>query len=238
MNHGGEGVVSNEVMNIDKKSLEKIASQYFCEACGFNTKDEKYEKMYQEALLVRDEMINQVNVRAVARAFNEIHLMGQVLTLDHISLNCNAFEQFEMDNIKSIYVYVLTAGDPDIESESALHKYYAYTWGTAYVDAGRDFLRDTIQERFQEKSDEPVFVSDSFGPGYYGMKTEDISKIFELIDADKIDVKLIKGTMIHPIKTCSGLYIVTNDESHLPKVDCKACISNPKGCHFCRMKKI
>ncbi len=227
------------VMTIDKECLEETAIKYFCEACGFDTEKEKHNKMFEEALLVRDKIIDKINIRTVVRHFNEKNLSGQTLTLDNVTLHCNVFEQFDNDNVKGIYAYVLTAGDAKIEDdESVLNMYYAYTWGTAYVDAGRDFIEKRIKEACQESNkDSQVFVSDSFGPGYYGMSTDEISKLFELVDAEKIGVKLIDSTMMNPVKSCSGIYIAINNKNQLPKVDCKACISNPNGCRYCRIKK-
>ena len=74
-------------------------------------------------------------------------------------------------------------------------------------------------------------------PRYYGMETEQIS-IFQGDGCRKIGIKLTKNGMMIPLKSCIRIYIVTDDETQLPKVDCRECISNPGGCQFCRMNKV
>lgn len=231
-------IIADEVINIDKEILEDKVIKYFCEACRFDMEKEKYKKMLNNALDIREKILDKIEVKAVISYFEKDQLSGRKLTLNDIVFNCNAFELLNNDNIKGIYAYILTAGDVYIEDDSVLNMFYADTWGTAYVDAGRDYIREKIKYNCQEINEEDkIFISDSFGPGYYGMNTDQIFKFFEVLDGKKIDTKLTKNGMILPLKSCTGIYIATNDEKQLPKVDCKECISNPGGCQFCRVNK-
>jgi hypothetical protein len=228
----------NEVINIDKDCIEDKVIKYFSKICRFDTGKEKYKKMLNDALVVRARILDKMNIRVITSSFEKECLYGKTLTLNGVKFYCNAFEQFKNNNVKGIYSYVLTAGDIEIEPEPILDMFYADTWGTAYVDAARDFFREIINDRVQKNNgDIKTFVSDSFGPGYYGMTTDQVSKFFEIMDVEKIGMKLTKYGMMLPLKSCTGVYIVTDDEKQLPKVDCKKCISNPNGCQFCGIKK-
>ena len=101
-------IIEDEVITIDKDCLEESATKYFCKVCGFNTEKEKHKKMFDEAITVREKIIDKINVRAIVRHFEEKDLSGQMLTLNDVTLQCNAFEQFKIDNVKGIYAYGLT----------------------------------------------------------------------------------------------------------------------------------
>ena len=167
----------SEIITFDKDAIKERAEKYFAKICGFDgKKEEKYKRMLEHALKIRDKSLDKINVRALIYSFEGKNLKGKTLTLNGTPFHCNAFEKFRGENIRGIYPDILTAGDIQIEDAPVLEIFYADTWGTAYVDAARDFLREMINDKAQSFDRETkIFVSDSFGPGYYGMETEQIS---------------------------------------------------------------
>lgn len=235
--------MKNKVIIIDKKQAEVPAREYFAKMCGFDGSKEKHKSMMDDALEVRNRILDDINIRAVVSSFSQEKLKGKVIDINGVTFACNALEQIRHESICEIYAYILTVGMIDLPNTSLLELLYADTWGTAYVDAGRDILRalirDMVCEAHRGNTDEKtgrLFVSDSFGPGYYGMDVTQVKLFFEILDSKKIGVKMTENGLMVPIKSCTGFYIVVDDEKQLPGADCKSCLSNAKGCQFCRAK--
>lgn len=228
----------NHVLSIDKYCLEETVVRYFIEACRLNPEKEKHQKMLERALAVRMKIISGINIRAVLSRFEKENLCGKVLNLNGIEFCCNAFEQFKRANIQGIFTYVLTVGSSEFKEDSVIDLFYADTWLTVYVDAARDDMKARISNEFSmNSSGMKTYVSDSFGPGYYGMPTNQIAKFFEVMDVEKIGVELVGEGMMYPLKSCAGIYIATNDRNELPEVNCRECIPSKVSCQFCRIKK-
>lgn len=231
--------MQNKVITINKEYIAPIAKQYFSNICGFNRNEEKFKSKMNDALVVRDKIIDNINVRVVISSFDKEVISGNTITLEGIVFECNAIEQIRKESIIKIYAYVLTAGSMDIQDKPLVEMFYVDTWQTAYVDAGRDILNEMIRDSIYKDNtmnENEIFVSDSFGPGYYGMDVTQVKDFFKVLDCDEIDVKLTDSGLMLPLKSCIGFYIAVNDKKQLPAVGCKSCSSNIKGCQFCRIK--
>lgn len=224
--------MQNEIITFNRKEADTIATEYFFNICGFNRDKEKHKLMMNNGLTVRDEMMNNLNVRAVISAFGKEAICGKTIDLNEIKFECNAFEHINNASVKKIYAYILTAGGGDIDSESIMDRLYADIWGTAYVDAARDLLQKEIKDRNLD-----LFVSESFGPGYYGMDVTQLNNFFKVLDGEKIGVQVKDSSLMVPVKSCAGFYIIVDNEGELPQSDCKDCLANSTGCQFCNKKK-
>lgn len=218
---------------MDKEYAGRKAVDYFSNICGFHREKEKYKAMLDEGLTVRDQLLENINIKVVISEYDNNVLYNNYIKIDDVSFKCNAFEQIDKENIIKVYPYILTVGDVGLEHAPMLDKVYADAWGTAYVDASRDILKRMIVDR---NHTEYICISDSFGPGYYGMDITQVINFFKILEAELIQVKLTESGLMLPIKTCAGFFLAVNDEKQLPKVDCKLCLSNEKGCQFCRIK--
>jgi len=221
--------LKNEIITIHRNEADKIAEGYFIKMCGFDRDENKFKSMLQDGYGIREKLSDDLSVRAIISSFDKEIIWGKTVDINGVKFECNAFEQIDRENIKELFVYILTAGNFDLPGASMLEMVYADAWGTAYVDAGRDILRSRLSTR------EP-FVSDSFGPGYYGMDVPQVKNFFRVLDSKKIDVKLLDSGLMVPVKSIAGLFVSVKDPSQLPGNDCSSCLANEKGCYFCRMK--
>jgi hypothetical protein len=121
-----------------------------------------------------------------------------------------------------------------------LDKFYADTYGTAYVDAGRDELKRDLLQKVKEETlingKRDIFISDSIGPGFYGIDTSKVGDFFKILDGDKIEVKTNYYNVILPVKSCVGMFIIVDDSKLLPDYDCMSCTTKDLNCTFCRRK--
>ena len=137
---------------------------------------------------------------------------------------------------------MLTAGECFFSSEENIMDFlYADIWGTNYVDAGIELLKEKLQEdlktRFSVEEGKENYLSDEFGPGYFGMPVIETKKFNEILDGSQIGVKVKESGLIIPQKSCSGLYLVLNDRNIKFEKDCLKCKGTVSGCQFCKIKK-
>ncbi len=225
-------IMTNQIMVFKQEQADKIAETYFTLMCGFDRPGEKFKGMLKEGLVIRDKMAGSFQIRAVVSSFGPEAVHARTIEVGGLTFTCNAISQLELGAISEIHAFILTIGRLDFDSPSVIDLFYADTWGTAYVDAGRDLIREWIQE--QIPPDENKIVSDSFGPGYYGMDLSQLQYFYKLLDADKIGVELNGNSMMLPQKSCAGFFFSMSGDSKLPSDDCKSCLAEKAGCNFCR----
>lgn len=225
-------IMTNQIVVFKQEQADKIAETYFKEMCGFNRPGEKFKGMLNEGLAIRDKMAGSFQIRAVVSSFGPSAVRGKTLEIGELKFTCNAISQLKPGEVTEIHAFILTIGRLDFDSASVIDLFYSDTWGTAYVDSGRDLIREWIQQ--QISPGENIIVSDSFGPGYYGMDLGQLQYFFSLLDADKIGVELNGSSMMLPQKSCAGFFFSMSGDSKLPSEDCKSCLAEKAGCNFCR----
>jgi len=85
-----------------------------------------------------------------------------------------------------------------------------------------------------EKGD-PV-LSPAFSPGFYGMDNKNNITIVDLLGAGEIGVRCVDTGVMLPIKTCTGIFFVTDDGVRFPGDECLVCIGNKKSCAECMIR--
>lgn len=219
----------NDIVSFDSKAADELAEKYFLDICGFKKDSEKHKEMIIDGMRILEKIKSGIRVRAVVESFGKETVRGSSVSIKNIEFRCSVFEQMNSFGIQRIYAYILTAGECEIHGDSLLERMYADFWGTAYVDAGRDLLKSHIQEKHGA-----LFVTDSFGPGYYGMEVSQLGNFFRILDGSKIGVRLNESGMMVPIKSCAGFYAVADSGRKLPETECMSCGANAGGCRFCR----
>ena len=134
---------------------------------------------------------------------------------------------------------MLSAGECYFSSEENIMDFlYADIWGTNYVDAGIEVLTDGYIRKDMEKrfAGQSVYLSEEFGPGYFGMPVIETKKFFRILDGSLIQVKVKDSGLMIPQKTCAGLYIVLNRNDIKAEPECMRCHGNKQGCQFCAVR--
>ena len=124
---------------------------------------------------------------------DEMSIDGNKLVVDcgeDIDICCEAFGLLDTETVRGVILYAVTVGDVLSEEGSALQRVFEDMWGTALTDSARILLR----ERFLEDTN----LSDSFGPGYYGMRPEEMRKIGGLLDIGELGIEIRETGMMVP----------------------------------------
>jgi len=233
--------MKNLVVDFDEKEANEQAEKNFIGNCGFDLAREKHRRMMEDGLHARNKGIEDIHIRALLSSYsNEVFKDGRII-IAGTEFTCKAFEQVTRDNILRIYLYIITAGELAYsDANDILEQLYSDIWGTAYIDAGRamleEYLRRDAEKDYPGQIEKTIFLTNSFGPGFYGMMASQTKEFCKILDAEKIGIEVRDSGIMVPLKTCAGIYMLVNDRSCVPHPDCQQCIGNPKGCHFCRIR--
>ncbi|HHY90287.1 MAG TPA: hypothetical protein GX503_01350, partial [Clostridiales bacterium] len=81
----------NEIIRIDNDVIEDRAIKYFSKMYGLDREKEKYQKMFEHAMMIRDKILDKINIRILIDSFEGEDLCGKMLLLNGIEFYCNAF---------------------------------------------------------------------------------------------------------------------------------------------------
>lgn len=230
--------MKNQIIKITKEETDDSATEFFMKISGLNNKEDKNARLLSQGICLRDKIQDQINIRAVVSSFPGTIMKRNVITLDEVIFESNAFQSFDPNGIRGIYAFILTAGDFDNNDQiSVLDQLYTDIWGTSYVEAGLSVLKQYIEQDLIEGAkqlNKGFTILNHFGPGFYGMDINQLKRFFVLLDSDSIGVKLESSGLMIPIKSCAGFFVAVNDGTKLPKSDCKNCRAEFKNCSFCQ----
>ena len=224
--------MANRLIDISIADAYPSAEKHFFRVCGLNLNSTKHQRMWVEAQNIYALISGKLHLRAVVSDFLPDSLNGTEMQIGETVFSCSAFEQLKPDSVKRCYIYILTVGDIEIDSDRITDLLYVDIWATAFIDAGRELLKQQV-EKIAMEADGNTHVSPSFGPGFYGMELEQITNFFRLLDGDSIGVVLRENRIIIPLKTCTGMFLSLDAGSDMPPVTCAGCLGNAGGCRFC-----
>ncbi|MBR4020316.1 MAG: hypothetical protein IKI99_03305 [Firmicutes bacterium] len=216
---------------IEESLVRDAAEERFFRICSFNLAEAGQRKMETAAYRVRTHLQQRMDIRATVRFWERSVLTDTRLQLGDVALCCDAFSRIPADAVKGAYSYLLTIGDTGMEEEvSIMTELYHDVWGTAYVESAMEVLRKRL---LQALPAENLHLSESFGPGYYGMTMEEGAKIYGLLDGAAVGVEQKSSGLLMPEKSCQGLILVYDrDDIRMPRA-CESCLGAKGGCRFC-----
>lgn len=225
----------DRVIEIDRSLLDEQASLYFLDMSGLAREGEKFDRMRERGFEIRERILDRIKVRAILSRVSPSGFSGNILSVGDVQLICDTFEDLDLSKIKEVYLYILTAGAVELLDEPIMNQLYSEFWGTSYVDSGREYLRQVLLAEYGQRHGvcEEVSISDSFGPGYFGMEMQEMEKFFQVLAAEKIKVSLKSSSLLLPLKSCAGLYVIGDEHMQMPGIDCGACLGTLTGCQFC-----
>ena len=227
--------MKNKVFSYAKAQVMSYAEDFFIKSCGFDMSKPRHQKMMDEALSVLSAEKPEVEMKAVcSRLGKDAYSEGKVV-VDDVEITCNGFSRISDEDVLDVYMCVVTAGDWYMkEATRARQQVYMDTWGTAFADGAKVLLEDQLKSALADDG----FLSDPFGPGYYGMPSSDTHKFAEILDMSLIGVGVRDSGIMVPLKSIAAIYLVTNNESVLPPMACSECFGRVDGCRYCKNRDI
>jgi len=222
--------IRDRIITIDKNIISAEAERLFDIGCGLNREGGRIEKMRKSGWKIREAIEDRISPRVVCSFFDHAEIIDRTAVIGDKAFTCNGFSQVDPEVVEGACIYILTAGDFDMDDRPVLEQVYAYIWGTAFTDAAREYLKHEILGYKK--------VSDAFGPGFYGMDMTQMQDLAALADAHQIGVDVKQSGLLVPLKSCAGIYFEVTDDYRKMKKECGDCWGNPSGCSMCNIANI
>ena len=234
--------MKKQIVELDERKAYERAKNYFIKICGFKNEIDKHEKILSLGMDARSQGVEGIRIKAVISSHGAEVFHNHKVIVDGIKFNCSAFEQIEQNCVKKVYAYVLTVGECNYrEKDDIVKQVFCDIWGTAYTDSARDLLeewiRKDLEQEFLGQFGQDIYLSDAFGPGFYGMEVSQSKDLCQILNAERIGIQVKESGIMLPLKSCTGLYFVVTDSRNLPHPNCRECVGNYMGCSFCRFRQ-
>lgn len=218
-----------EVVCFDVNAQEARLEELFIEYNHFRMNVPRYQKMMANAREVLERGRIGLQGKAVICTWDDYDLIKTSLFVEGEEIICKAFSELQKRTITGVYGYFMTVGKCKYSGEHLIEKLYADIWGTVYVDYVRTLLENYIKQKQQES------LSPSYGPGYFGMNTEEICKLYQVIAPTEIGITVNERGMASPLKSCAGIYVASTKPECFPKSACASCKGIATSCTLCRL---
>jgi hypothetical protein len=225
----GESIVRFSLPELYESALSHLKA-----ACRFDPAKEMHARMLDEAVAVHRDWAAGTEIEAVTDCFAPVVPRGRTLDIAGVAFACPAFEQLEFCNLTRVIVYALSlrgAAAPEQGIAGIARLFYADLWENAYIEAALHALRSDLAARADG------VLSDSFGPGYYGMDTLEMKNLARVLDFGRIGAEVLETGLIRPPKSYAGMFFVVRDAAHMPANACRDCIGDKAGCDFCFLRR-
>lgn len=231
----------NEIVEFNEEEAFEKANDYFIKICGFPDREKKRRKLFDLGMEARSQGLEGIRMKAIVSSYGPEVFHNHKVIIEGTEFHCPAFAQIQQDHIKKVYMYALTAGECIYsDGDDIVKQVFSDIWGTAYTDSARELLEGYIEQdmekEFPGRLGKDLFLSDAFGPGFYGMDVSQTKNLFRILATDSIGMQVKESGLMLPVKSCSGLYFAVTNTENLPHPSCKECMGNLMGCSFCRFR--
>ena len=220
--------IRNKIISFEQDSLKAQAKKLFFEMCAPAGSKEMPAVIKSKIQSTCENAKNAPAPKLIYSYFakGSITLKEDTLSIENVHLNCRSFSNLDSGQIKGVYVYFLTAGEIYNDDGDLKTQYFADLWGTALAEA----TRRQSETLFKKES----FLSEEFGPGFYGMEPTEAARLARLADASLIGIDIKPGGMLVPVKSCALLRFAVTENYQPLNMACKDCIGSAKSCSLCR----
>lgn len=215
------------LIEFDMEKCSELAYEIFMETSGVNKEGRKFERMREDAFRMRDVIEDRIQIRAAYSYYEDVEINGKEAIIGGKTFTCSAFDQIHQDTVKGAYIYALSVGDFGFPEEPILDQLYADIWGSAFTDAARLLMKEKIEESSK--------LSDSFGPGFYGMDVSEMGTLTSLLNFDELDIEVKNSRIMLPLKSCAGLYFSVDERYKKLNQACENCLGTHKSCRLCQV---
>lgn len=234
-----------KLIHFSAERAQEKAGHYFEKMLGSSKYIVPSLEEKAEQKQIEQKVLATMKLRAIIKKHESILWKQESFLIEKECFPIPPLKQRDRQAVIGVYSYILTAGEHLFKTENMLESLYKDMWLTAYLSAGRDLLQAeiaSIEENNKKENrkraelrilEKELYISSSFGPGFYGMEVEAVCKFSSLLSGQKIGVKVLDTGFLSPEKSCVGFYLLTTQENILPKKDCTHCKGNGAGCAFC-----
>jgi hypothetical protein len=215
------------LINFPLPGLYDAALSRLKAACRFDPDEDAHARMLDEAIAAHPDPAEGTTLAAVTACFAPVSLRGPSLRIAEVTLSCPAFEQINARDVTELVAYALSLRTGEAPEPRLSRLFYRDLWQTAYLEAALAALRARFAARAGGR------LSDSFGPGYYGMAPGEMKELARVLDFKKVGAAVLANGNISPPKSCAGIFFAVRNAARMPADVCRNCAGDKAGCAFC-----
>ncbi len=222
------------ILSMDTQKLYPDALRYMAKICGYERAGSRASKSRDVAMKIFSESFEHTKTHFLIQPFQKTDVTDGAFVINGQDIPCRALKHTPLQDIVAGYLFMFHAPMPDLTSRPVSEAYYADSWETSLVDAGRDVLKQTLLERERQIQNRDLFITDTLAPGMSGMPVASIRSIFKIMDNTKAEITLLDSGMMNPVKSFAGIFLIL-EKAFLPvTADCSECLSDRRHCIYCK----
>ena len=189
-----------------------------------------FMKLYQEEQLTTTYQIYDKD---------EFHIEQGVIRIQNVEIPSKLFEHTSFRDIICIMVFLITISDGNKKEElGMMRQYYESMWRYSALHGEQTrIIQKLTSDIMTEYNNQNVAHTQVLGPGYYGMALEENRKIYNLLNGEKMGIRLGSNNQYVPENTICGLVAsfssIEEDLKNIFLHPCQYCLSSSRNCGFC-----
>jgi hypothetical protein len=228
--------MERHIFSFSEAEARVLADRFFLEAGHFDLTQQRHLRMAETGRALLEELKNAITIRGCYGVCGPETCGDGKIHIGEECLQATAFARIETAAVRLVIPYLITGGDGYFsDHDDIMKQLYGYMWGTAYVDAGR-FLLEAMLKKVFAIDEKQWVLSPPFGPGFYGMDNRQSGAILRILSGQDLGFRVTESGVMQPIKSCSGLYLITDGTADLPDTECMDCNANRQGCFHCMIR--
>lgn len=223
--------MNSRVLSVRTSELLSEALKYMKIKCNIDDESREGARMYQGCMRIWARCFAGKQINILVEDFGRecIAVKNQRLKIGEETFTCHLLEMVNIYSIKGGFFYVFHAPETDMMVMNPTEKFYVECWQIALMDAARIWL-----ERFlRRQQPEGNYLSESFGPGFYGMEIEAVAAMVNEIQGEQVGVRLLENGMMEPAISLVGMFLTGTKPFKMPSGDCSFC-QGTSHCQMCR----
>ncbi len=225
------------MIQLNFEDVEPIAREFFTQYSELGAGAKNHKILIEESLQVLDNFKSFMKIQVVLIPLPEGSYDDGLIFMERNSFSCTLLEEIEKHTVESIYAFLITLGECYMSTKNQAELYYQDVWINCFFEATKTLVRNHIKE--QEKLDERgLFISVAYGPGTYGMPSRRINDMLDEVADTMVGRILDRDGNLPNQRLSGGFFLITNEESPTPPIDCKGCQGHEKGCMICSVQNV
>ena len=221
----------NKIILFECNDLQDTAQQIFLKMSAFGARQQMSDALKSQMLDDLKALKFTTEPKLIFSYFGKesIRLKEDTIYADNVAIKCRGFSQVDFRQVNGVYVYFINAGSVSFENNSMREQFFADLWGNAIVDA----MRHRCDTLFGKEG----FLSEEFGPGFYGMDLREMFQFVSLADASLIGISIKHSGMLVPTKSCALLRFDVTEDYRPLNTACQDCIGSKQNCSLCHYRR-
>lgn len=223
--------MNNKILSVRTSDLLSDALRYMKIKCNIDDESKEGARMYQGCMGIWSKYFAGSQIDILINRFGSefIDKKQQCLKIGTESFTCHLLKVIDAESVTGGYLYLFHAPQVDMTSMEQTGRFYTECWQIALVDAARIWLERYLRRQQPEGEN----LSESFGPGFYGMEIEAVSAVVNQMQAEQVGVRLLDNGMMEPAISLVGMFLAGAKSFDMPSGDCVSCLGTSH-CRMCR----